>query len=473
MNAVVRLDEFRHLTDSAIATEQSVIGICMMEPQAFTAAQGWLAPHHFIEPAHEAIWSAMETLGEAGRPVTPITVITKLGNQKIGDINLQTYIARCAAETSCPAAYVVDYARQVREGWCLREIAESLTMGRAEALAPGCDARNLIAAVMQQLDETRAVIEGRVVGSRSAGSVAAALLAHVAGIRSGAVKDPFIPTGLRDLDRKLNGGFRPGELIVIAGRPGMGKTLAAASIARQAARAGHAGGFFSLEMPEHQISARFLADEAYSGHNSITASEIIGGQVDDARALHLGNAAAAMVKYPLAIDCPATMTVGEIGARTRTLAKRYERQGLRLEFIAIDYLKFLKASDRYRGQRVLEVGEITGGLKALAKDLGIAVVLLAQLNRQNEQSADKKPDLSHLRDSGEIEQDADVVLLLYREAYYLAKDGANDPEKAARLIKVANQLDIIIGKNRMGQTGPVTVYCHPGAAAVRDLMGGY
>lgn len=475
MNVVAGQDEFHHINEASAQTEQALIGICLMEPSAFTAAQPWLAAHYFSENVHRHIWDAMEGLGEEGRPVTPITVINRIGNIKLGNISLHAYIARCAADTSCPAPYAVDYARQVREHWCLREVAHIASEARSMALAPGGRVKSLLGELMQKLDETRAVADGRVTLSRSAGSAADDLVTRINGIRSGEIKDRFVTTGLRDLDKKLNGGFRPGELIVVAGRPGMGKSIVAVSCSRQAARAGHAGALFSLEMPEQQISARMLADQAYSGATSLTASQIVSGSLTDSDVLRIDNAQRALKSLPLALDCSASLTVGDVGARTRTLMKRLERAGKRLEFVAIDYLKFLRASDRYRGQRVLEVGEITGGLKSLAKELEISVVLLAQLNRQNEQTADKKPDLSHLRDSGEIEQDADVVLLLFREAYYLSKDpnALADPEKAARHSQVANQLDIIVAKNRMGQTGAITVFCHPGASAVRDLMQGY
>jgi replicative DNA helicase len=148
------------------------------------------------------------------------------------------------------------------------------------------------------------------------------------------------------------------------------------------------------------------------------------------------------------------------------LKNRFERAGKKLEFIVVDYLKFIRASDRYRGHRNLEVGEITGGLKSLAKDIGIAVILLCQLNRETEKTSDRRPELAHLRDSGEIEQDADVVLFLFREAYYLQNDPNGDP---SRLAEVQNILEIICAKQRMGPTGTVQVFCHPGASAIRDL----
>ena len=165
---------------------------------------------------------------------------------------------------------------------------------------------------------------------------------------------------------------------------------------------------------------------------------------------------------PLLIDDSSSLTVGEVSARARSWQSRCERAGKKLSFIVIDYLKFLRASERYRGQRHYEVGEITASLKALAKDLGIAVVLLVQLNREVEKTADKRPELAHLRESGDIEADADVVLLLFREAYYLAM--TND----LRLREVENDLQIIIAKQRMGQTGVVQAHCHTGASALRN-----
>jgi replicative DNA helicase len=155
--------------------------------------------------------------------------------------------------------------------------------------------------------------------------------------------------------------------------------------------------------------------------------------------------------------------VGEISARARSWQSRCERQGKKLAFIVIDYLKFLRSSDRYRGQRHYEVGEITSGLKALAKDLDIAVVLLVQLNRDVEKTADKRPDLAHLRESGDIEADADVVLLLFRPAYYSAM--TND----IHLPAAQNEMEIIIAKQRMGQTGIVKVLCNTRASALRNL----
>lgn len=472
MNAQPDHLEFDHLHTVSIAAEQSLIGTCIMAPQALAAVSGLIDAGHMFEKVHQTLWRTMIDLASEGRPITPATLVARLGNPEINPgMKLSTYIARCCSETTCPAAYAPDYARQVRESWSLRTVAECAEDARAAALNPGTPARSLISSLMHRLDEARSIVDGRAHGARAVEAVTSAVIDRMSLIMTGEQPDNLVRTGLRDLDRKIGGGFKPGDLVIIAGRPGMGKTTLGVSIARQSARLGHAGGFFSLEMPEDQIGCRFIADEAFSGQDSMVSTHILQGQLNDFRAQHAIDAARALRGLPLAVDDSSSMTVGELGARTRSLSERYARAGKKLDFIVIDYLKFLRSSDRYRGQRVLEVGEITGGLKALAKDLGIAVVLLAQLNREVEKTANKRPELSHLRDSGEIEQDADLVLLLFREAYYLATDPMleTDLGKQQRLEDVENKLEIIVAKQRMGPTGSVEVYCHPGASAVRDL----
>jgi len=181
-------------------------------------------------------------------------------------------------------------------------------------------------------------------------------------------------------------------------------------------------------------------------------------------------------ELPLHIDDSSNLSVGEISARTRAMADRFSRQGKRLQFVYIDYLKFVRATDRYRGQRHYEIGEISSGLKSLAKDLDIAVVLLAQLNRDVEKREDKRPQLSDLRESGDLEADADKVLMLYRESYYHAMKQPNeaDREKFSQWLidseKSHNRIELLVEKNRMGATGKIEAFCDVGASAIRDLV---
>ncbi|MFG1299469.1 DnaB-like helicase C-terminal domain-containing protein [Xanthobacter sp. V3C-3] len=243
-------------------------------------------------------------------------------------------------------------------------------------------------------------------------------------------------------------------------------TIVGANIARATAAAGNGCLLFSLEMPAEEIGARILSDQAFRHGSPITSKAIFEGHLDAHQMQEVEKSASDLAGLNLLIDTSAGLSVGEILARTRSAADEMKARGARLRVVVIDYLKFVRASDRYRGQRVYEVGEITAGLKALAKDLGVCVVLLAQLSRAVEQRADKRPELSDLRESGDIEADADVVLLLFREAYYL-KD-KTDPDSMARLLACENALEIIIAKCRMGAVGVVETFCHPGASTVRD-----
>jgi replicative DNA helicase len=175
---------------------------------------------------------------------------------------------------------------------------------------------------------------------------------------------------------------------------------------------------------------------------------------------------------PFIIDDSSRLTVGEIASKARAMKAQLEAKGQTLDALVIDYLKFVNASNRYSGQRHYEIGEISAALKGLAKDLNVAVVLLAQLNREVEKRDDKRPQLSDLRESGDLEGDADVVLFLFREHYYLKLASAKDPSLEGRLADTEHKIELIIAKQRMGPTAPVEAYCHMGAAAIRSSSQG-
>lgn len=465
--------------DATVQIEQSLIGICMMEPAALLAAGPLLESRHFVEKLHGDLWTAMNALASGGRPVSPLTMIGKLGNPEIvPDMRLSQYLAACCAQTSCPAAYAGDFALQVREAWALRTTAAIADAAAHAARTPGGDARAIISRAVQELDETRAEREVQRKRGQTLGEVMAATVDRVAHVYQHDGRDDAISTGLADLDRILSGGFRPSELVVLAGRPGMGKTTLAASVLRQSAKR-HAGVMFSLEMSAVQLGYRFLADVLFdgAGTRSLRANQLMRAEIQPAEFDQVVDAARSMADLPLIIDDTSSLTVGEIAARSRGYADRMRRSGRTLETVIIDYLKCIRPSERYRGNRNLELGEITGALKQMAKDLNVAVVLLHQLNRSVEMSADKRPTMAHLRDSGEIEQDADIVLLLYREQYYLAQ---SEPRMGteehlawqAEMENACNKMEIIVAKQRMGAQGTITTMFDGGAGAVRDLAAG-
>ena len=278
-----------------------------------------------------------------------------------------------------------------------------------------------------------------------------------------------VPTGFTDLDRKL-GGLHASDLIILAGRPGMGKTALATNIAFNAASRFSAGGegpdgskptdgakvaLFSLEMSAEQLATRILAEQT-----GISSDKLRRGEVRDADFVRIVRASQAIEGLPLYIDDSPALTIAGLRARARRLKRRHG-----VSMIVIDYLQLLRPTTSMRlNNRVQEVSEVTQGLKALAKDLDLPVLAVAQLSRAVEQRDDKRPQLADLRESGSIEQDADVVMFIYREQYYLERkqpsvdDAADHAEWKEKMDKVHNKAEIIIAKQRHGPIGNEHLY---------------
>ena len=264
-----------------------------------------------------------------------------------------------------------------------------------------------------------------------------------------------VPTGLRDLDDRL-GGLHKSDLIIIAGRPGMGKTALATNIAFNAAKKLQDSGrkssiaFFSLEMSSEQLSTRILAEQS-----RIKSNDIRRGRISDEQFDKFLETSKNISELPLYIDETPAITIAAMSNRARRIKRIHG-----LDMIVVDYIQLMRGTTNYKDGRVQEVSEITQGLKAIAKELSIPVVALSQLSRQVEQRDNKKPQLSDLRESGSIEQDADVVMFVYRESYYLEN---KEPKPAtiehaewqAKMNEVSNLAELIIGKQRHGPTGNV------------------
>jgi replicative DNA helicase len=404
----------------------------------------------------------------SGKVANPITLKTFLpGDIDIAGLTVSKYLARLAAEATT-VINAADYGRNI---FNLSQVRDFLAIAAdlADAHQAGADPEKTFQRVIECVDELRAAGLEHEGTMRTSGAVVTELMNHVAAMYAGRATDNAIKTGLSDLDNRT-GGFKPGELIVIAGRPGMGKTTVGGTIALNAPRLGHPTAFFSLEMAAKPIMARLQADLLFDDH-PLAVNTILRAKFTEQEFDRMLDAQRKIEALPLVIDDAPTGTVGLISAKVRSVQKRFARNGKRLELVIIDYLKYLRASERYAGQRHYEVGEITAGLKVLAKELKVAAVLLAQLNRQVETRPDRVPQLADLRESGDIEADADVVLLLFREAYYLKMDPevSTDPEKSRRYNEVANTLEIIIAKQRMGATGAIRAFINLECSAVRNL----
>lgn len=421
---------------SNLEAEQALLGSILINNSALSQASEIVQQQHFADPLHGKLFDMLGRLIERGQVVSAFTLKTFAeADEDLKKAGGQSYIARLAA-ASVHVQSVADFARTVRECAVRRGIiaatAEAAATAYDETLETPCAEQ--IENLERKLYELADGATGEGFHSLRKGLTQAINTAEAAHKREGGLSG--LTTGLRDVDAIL-GGLHRSDLVILAARPGMGKTALATNMAFAAGDV--PVGFFSLEMSAEQLCTRIVAEQAKVSADRIRKGQLTGPEYD--RVLLC---IPAVEKMPLFIDDTPALTIG--GLRTR--ARRLKRQhGLGL--IVVDYLQLLVSSAQSRKEnRVQEVSEITRGLKALAKELDVPVLALSQLNRSVEQRADKHPQLSDLRDSGTIEQDADVVMFIYREEYYrrLAGQDASD---------VLGQAELSIAKHRQGPTGMV------------------
>jgi len=247
----------------------------------------------------------------------------------------------------------------------------------------------------------------------------------------------------------------------------MGKTTFAVSVARNAAKAGAGVGFISLEMDGNKVAQRLASDIAYDWNIHVPYVDIIRGNLSQEDLASVESALSDVGKLPLAIEEQSGLTVSQIRTKAENMIRDFERAGSRLDVLMIDHLGLIRASNRYSGNRNNEIAEMTASLKALARDFDIAVVLLSQLNREVEKRGDKRPQLSDLRDSGAIEQDADTIMFLYREAYYLERDKHCD-NWVEKMMAAENKMEVIMAKQRNGPLETKNVYAKMACSAIRN-----
>lgn len=452
-----------------VLLEQEILGRLLDSPEVLPAVLGILEPHHFQVEAHARLYQAMLDRHAAGTSFTPISIATDLHSgwnlPFAGELTFGQYVARLLASPA-PPMMLKSFATDLRDQWAMRLMVAAANRASSDNGAPSVRLGHLL----QQVDEIRSSLSEAAATRESAGETGAAILERLNAHRMGHAATPGATTGFHELDRVIL-GYRPGELIVLGARPGIGKTTFGTSSARQCAACENGVLFFSLELSRDAIGARLFADQAFDARRPLTHSAIRDLKLSDDQFERLLRAQDAISNLPLEVDYAARLTVPELSARVTAAKKRMARSGIQLQVVFIDYLKQVRASDRYRGQRHYEVGEITAGLHEIAKREEVCIVLLAQLNRGIEAESNKRPDLHHLRESGDIEADADVVLFLYRPAYYVRRtkefqEGA--PDALAEAERLDTKLEVIVAKNRNGDTGIVDLFCDIGASAVRN-----
>jgi len=465
MNAVHR----RSAADDAavIAIEQEVLGILLSRPDEIGACDD-LQASDFIEPSHGVIFTEIAEATKAGRGVSPSLLAASVGTVRFGDLSPMQYVMRLVANATT-TVNLVSSARSVRDASDRRRIvsASQAAIARVTSASWSENPAGIAAEAIAELD---AVVSSRV--SRSIRRVMVRDAAHDALTdieKRRQSKQHLVGStwGLRDMDNATLGMIR-GDMVVLAGRPSMGKSAVALSAALASARAGHGVLYVSQEMTADQLALRALTDAAWSYSAPIRYSEAQRGSISDDDLERLIEAQQSLQHLPLLIEPQPGLTVSQIVARARRVAREMAQTGRRLDLVVIDHMGLIKASNRYAGNKVQETTEVSNALKPLAKELDVAVLALCQFNRSSETGDDKRPSLSALRWSGAIEEDADVVVGVYRESYHLERKVRTEEEEH-RLEMVANQIELSILKQRMGPTATITAYCDIASNVVRDL----
>jgi replicative DNA helicase len=480
----------QRLPPANLQAEQALLGALLANNRAYERVSEFLAPEHFADSIHGRIYQAISRRVEAGQLADAVTLKAEFEHAGILDeVGGTAYLAQLLA-AMVGIINAGEYGRAVHDAWVRRQLIDigETVVNSAFGAETDLDGVQQIEAAEQQLFQLATE------GGSSRGFVTferaltdAIVSAERAFRRPGHVSG--LTTGLRDLDAKM-GGLHPSDLVILAGRPGMGKTALATKIAFGAAKAllaearakdGNtlpkaAVAIFSLEMSAEQLATRLLSEESQISGDRIRRGDI--GQRDFDKFVQVSREIAAL---PIEIDDTPAITLSAMRTRCRRLKRT---KGLAM--VVVDYLQLMRPSPGTRPEsRVQEISQITQGLKAIAKELNVPVLALSQLSRQVESREDKRPQLSDLRESGTIEQDADVVMFIYRDEYYLEqrmpKEVAYDntekfqaaiDEWQQKMHKVHNKADLIIAKQRHGPTGSIGLFFEPEFTRYADLEHG-
>ena len=465
-----------------VEAEAALLGALMIDNRLVEDVQLKLRPHHFFEPLHGRIYEAILRLTDSNRIANPVTLKPLFeADESIKEVGGPSYLAQL---TGSGAAVIGarDFAGQIYDLALLRalvgvgrDLVES-ALDTSEDVAPLAQIERAETELYKVAEEGGA--EGK---AKSFGEATkeALQLAEKA-LNSGGHLSGFT-TGLDSLNSKI-GGLHKSDLVIVAGRPGMGKSSLATNIAFSAAKrllqdqedgiepvksAGAAVALFSLEMSADQLATRVLAEQS-----GISSENLRMGRISQSEFRSLARAASELQSLPLYIDDTPGLTIAALRARARRL-KRQKGIGI----VIVDYLQLLQGTGRGSAgdNRVQEISEISRGLKQLAKELDLPVIALSQLSRAVEQREDKRPQLSDLRESGSIEQDADIVLFIYREDYYLAaRQPADDHPEIDKwreeMARVYGLAEVIVAKQRHGSTGKIRLKFDSRITKFSDLV---
>ena len=448
-------NQFKELPNN-IDSEQAVIGSILVSNDIFDEISTIISSINFYDPMHQKIFEAIESLIYKGMLANPITLKNYFEDEK-DDLNVPEYLVKIT-KFSTSVRQAVEYSKIIYDMFVRRELIKisEQTIDSAKLNDLDINGQNIIE------NSERLLFDLAEKGSFNSSLVKFdEAMKQTIEMASAAYKNEEgivgVPTGLRDLDDKL-GGLHQSDLIIIAGRPSMGKTSLATNIAFNASQKLQVSGkkssiaFFSLEMSSEQLSTRIISEQA-----RISSNDIRRGRISDDQFDKFLETSKNISELPLYIDETPAISIAALSNRARRIKRLFG-----LDMIIVDYIQLMRGTTFNKDGRVQEISQITQGLKAIAKELAIPVVALSQLSRQVEQRDDNKPLLSDLRESGSIEQDADVVMFVYREAYYLSRKEpraatVEHAEWQAKMNEVGHLAQLIIGKQRHGPIGNITL----------------
>ncbi len=436
-----------------IEAEQSVIGSILLSNEIFDEINILITSKNFYDPMHQKIFSAIESLIYKGMLANPITLKNHFENEK-DELNIPEYLVKIT-KFSTSSRQSIEYSKLIYDLFVKRELIKisDNIIDTAKLNDLNNDGQQIIENFEKSLFDLaeKGSFSSSIVRFDEAMRQTIEMASNAYKNEEGIVG---VPSGLKDLDDRL-GGMHKSDLIIIAGRPSMGKTALATNIAFHAAKNIQENGeksciaFFSLEMSSEQLSTRILAEQSRIKSNDIRRGKITEEQFDK-----FIETSKNISELPLYIDETPAISIAALSNRARRIKRIHG-----LDMIVIDYIQLMKGTN-YKDGRVQEISEITQGLKALAKELSVPVLALSQLSRAVEQRDDKKPLLSDLRESGSIEQDADVVMFVFREAYYLKNKEprpatVEHAEWQAKMNEISHLAELLILKQRHGPTGTI------------------
>ena len=443
---------------SNIEAEQALLGSILVNNDIIDEISNIITEKDFYDPLHSKIYSLIVSLHNKGMIANPITLKNSFEkDENLTEIGGTEYLVKLTRFSSS-AKQSIDYAKIIHEKFVRRELVQISEKLSDDSIDEASEktGENII----QDTEKLLFDLAERGTFSQSFLKFNQALDQTIEMATNAMKNDQGIvgvPTGLDDLDERL-GGLHKSDLVIIAGRPSMGKTALATNIAYYAAKKILDSGkktsiaFFSLEMSSEQLSTRILSEQS-----RIKSNDIRRGKVSEEEFNRLIESSRNIHELPLYIDETPAITISTLSNRARRIKRLFG-----LELIVVDYIQLMTTGSKRFDGRVQEISEITQGLKALAKELGVPVLALSQLSRAVEQRDDKKPQLADLRESGSIEQDADVVMFVFREEYYLERKEPKlgtieHGEWQSKMNEILGTADIIIGKQRHGPTGNVKV----------------